>query len=373
MEPELEPEPLCTPGRKLPGDYVVVRPLGKGSYGEVCVSDDNTNDKLPTRAVKIMPNHNYSTVSEVSLLSMLDHPHIIKPINIESDLSLVYMYMPIYDKQPSQKNFGTIINRLLSALAYIHSLGIMHADLKPGNIIWKYEDYPVIIDFGISVLVPGNKPRYLNAYPDGFRFVLQSSPFRAPEIWNEDAFTCNADVWSLGCILFQLLSGKMLFPTDNKDIFFKMVSDIPMRVSQNIPEQYRQIILSMLTVDPQKRPTSIQLLNAPVDVHLRNFIPSPMNKFKESTHTLDKLVSYFKEYMKLTQIVKSDEGVNAWLQMAMPLLQMYITHDSVKELNPTTEIYAKYIAYLLTDSSFCDDPTFRFHSLIGLYTYVLRI
>ena len=73
----------------------------------------------------------------------------------------------------------------------------MHADLKPGNIIWKDEDYPVIIDFGISVLVPGNKPRYLNAYPDGFRFVLQSSPFRAPEIWNEDAFNCNADVWSL--------------------------------------------------------------------------------------------------------------------------------------------------------------------------------
>jgi len=134
-----------------PGDYVVSCPLGVGAYGEVYQCKDTSGRKY---AVKIMDKNRNSSFSEVSLVSMLNHPHIIKPLGIEQDPSYVYAY--IHKRDPVWSDFGEVIKCLLSTLTYIHSLNI-----KPGNTVWKTEDTPVIIDFGAAVFIPGNIPRYL--------------------------------------------------------------------------------------------------------------------------------------------------------------------------------------------------------------------
>lgn len=342
----------CKPGSCLPGDYVVSCPLGVGAYGEVYQCKDVSGRKC---AVKIMDKNRSNSFSEVSLISMLNHPYIIKPLGIEQDSSYVYMYMPIYRKYPVWSNFGKIIKCLLSTLAYIHSLNIMHADIKPSNTVWKSENTPVIIDFGAAVFVPSNIPRYLRTSRTDQVYFLQTCPYRAPEIWKKDTFTCNADIWSLGCTLFEFYTEDMLFPTDNYDIFLKMIPNIFTRVTTSIPNRYQQLLLNMLTVDSSQRPTASQLLGLPVNIPLTTYYEEQLNE----------LVYYFQIAINRTNIT-TNAGVNAWVQLAIPELQRYFT-DKHSEFTPET--YAKHIAYILTHSSRVYSPYPR---TISMYEYILQ-
>lgn len=347
---EKEKQGRCVAGQVLPGDYQVIKPLGKGGYGEVCAIDDPEGYR-PNRAVKIM-RYDYVSLMELSFLSMLNHPHIIQPLDVKyqdtEDGKMMYMYMPLYTGEPIWDDFDLVINRLLSALAYLQSFGICNGDLKNDNIVWRNVNDPVIIDFGLAVLVPDNKPRMLpvsgvNMYNEKKYDVLQTSFYRAPEVWNYQAFTCNIDVWSLGCILFKLISGKYLIPALTIDEFNDMLPLVERKVNKYIPLQYRSLILTMLTVDPQSRPNARELLGYDIPRQLRNFIPQP-----DCTDV--EFINYYRGAIIDSGVAVDDEDIARWIAFSSPMLYKFNTLLIEHKQENLKMYYAPYIAYLLTSS-----------------------
>lgn len=107
--------------------------------------------------------------------------------------------------------------QLFMALKTVHSVGIIHCDLKPDNILLKYENKSSIkvIDFGSSCQ-EGHK-----VYD-----YIQSRYYRSPEVVLEAGYDKAIDIWSVGCILFELLTGAPLFPAENESELFSMIIEV---------------------------------------------------------------------------------------------------------------------------------------------------
>jgi serine/threonine protein kinase len=206
--------------------------ISSGSYGSV--SFDSYNPRIAIK--KSSKNVFSASVCETSILSFLNHPNIIKPLSINySGDGSCEIFMERYlgnlandewlnHTEKIKKSPSTILIRLLgeiaSAMNYMHGCGIIHADLKTQNILFdvvkvdvadtkltnKWKIKPIICDFGISII---HNSEYSNTN-------LQTLNYRAPEvdhkyynsgdIW-ECAISDKIDVWSFGCIAFELFTG----------------------------------------------------------------------------------------------------------------------------------------------------------------------
>ncbi len=106
-------------------------------------------------------------------------------------------------RQLKAKDLQTIVRDLVKCLSFLHRFGIVHLDLKPENILVKNEltMNVKVIDFGSASFIEGGDYDY-----------LQTRPYRAPEVTFGCKYTFTADMWSLGCILYELVTGTVLFP-----------------------------------------------------------------------------------------------------------------------------------------------------------------
>lgn len=124
----------------------------------------------------------YEALGEIYILANLDHPFIIKP-HVSTNLSLTLPYYPF--KPTVTKDY---IIKLVSSVVYLHDNGILHADIKPDNIVTNEHNEPILIDFGLS-------QHYL-----GFEFINLSytKPFRPPEVKKNSSYSFSADIYALG-------------------------------------------------------------------------------------------------------------------------------------------------------------------------------
>lgn len=204
--------------------------IGGGTFSSVIY--DEYNPKIAIKNCE--PDVFESALKEVSILNYLQHPNIIKPLSINfSNNGGCKIFMERYEGSlhgPSwlecaariKKSPSTLLLRMLceitSAIDYMHKCGIIHADLKPQNILYKTYEYitaneeisltirPVICDFNTSVL---------EIHPEIYTHI-QSLNYRAPEV-NEKYSQCDdvkrcyisdkIDVWSIGCIAYELFTG----------------------------------------------------------------------------------------------------------------------------------------------------------------------
>lgn len=183
--------------------------LGEGTYSYVKTEGD--------KAVKVI-SHKYfeSAVREIGLINACNHPNIIKITDIEFDQTETLIYMKKYqcdlraymDKLkllPVDIVYG-ITKQIISGIAHVHSRGIIHGDVKPQNILLEYSsgsDIPgaIICDFGIAVI---NEEKYHTSR-------VQTCTYRAPEVdYNRSRvqYSFRIDLWSIGCILLEMASGK---------------------------------------------------------------------------------------------------------------------------------------------------------------------
>ncbi|KAI1714599.1 protein kinase domain-containing protein [Ditylenchus destructor] len=214
----------------LPPEYTFTDYLGGGNYGNVIKVKTADGEEL---AVKKMYDPFSSTVKarrvyrELKLLQLINHENIIRFVDIytpDSDFRcfknvyIVTNYAGVSLKQvlDKQKSAGIrlinfdhikyIIYQLLRALKYLHSANVIHRDLKPSNLSITEECDLTVLDFGLARTVSTNNDN-LTAY-------VISRWYRSPEViyWNSVSYNAKADVWSVGCILAELLTGKVLFP-----------------------------------------------------------------------------------------------------------------------------------------------------------------
>tara|TARA_R110002073_G_scaffold279026_1_gene443135 strand:- start:422914 stop:425649 length:2736 start_codon:yes stop_codon:yes gene_type:complete len=168
----------------------------------------------------------------------------------------------ISSKQLTAENLDEIIASVIKATGYLHSQGVIHRDLKPGNVLFSKDRNGKLVakitDFGISKDVLGDK-----TIEQSFTEGVGTPHYMAPEQFFKKKFGLNGevsertDIWAIGIILYRLLTGKLPFGHGLKD--YELIRD---EITQKevdlsgIPEQYKKIIAACLTKEANKRPSS---------------------------------------------------------------------------------------------------------------------
>ncbi|XP_051554622.1 serine/threonine-protein kinase STK11-like isoform X1 [Myxocyprinus asiaticus] len=254
---------------KLVGKYLMGDLLGEGSYGKVKEMLDS--ETLCRRAVKILkkkklrriPNGEANVKKEIQLLRRLQHKNVIQLVDVlyNEEKQKMYMVMEycvcgmqeMLDSVP-EKRFPVFqahgyFCQLLDGLEYLHSQGIVHKDIKPGNLLLTTDGTLKISDLGVAEAL------HPFAEDDTCRTSQGSPAFQPPEIANGlDTFSgFKVDIWSAGVTLYNITTSLYPFEGDN---IYKLFENIG-KGDYSIPEEcgplLSDLLRGMLEYDPVKR------------------------------------------------------------------------------------------------------------------------
>ncbi|CAK4633007.1 hypothetical protein LEN26_010887 [Aphanomyces euteiches] len=224
--------------------YQFIAALGRGSYGTVCSAKDlKTGEKVAIKRVSPMArkqNDAKHTLREICLMQSLGaHPNIVGIKNLfvnvaDDELYIVMDFMDtdmhrvIQSSQMlSESHYKYFLHQILRGVKHMHDNGVLHRDLKPGNILVTKNCQIKIADFGLARSVPKrNKPRPASAKtskehqdPDWQPMTehVVTRWYRAPELMlqPDGQYSTGVDMWSVGCIFAEILGRKAVFPGKN--------------------------------------------------------------------------------------------------------------------------------------------------------------
>lgn len=264
---------------KMLGKYVMGDLLGEGSYGKVKeVLDSET---LCRRAVKILkkkklrkiPNGELNLQREIQMLKTLKHKNVIELVDVLYNHEKEKMYLimeycvgglqDMLESAPTKKfplwQAHGYFCQLVDGLDYLHSHGIVHKDIKPGNLLLTLDGTLKISDLGVA--------EALDMFaPDDTCITSQGSPaFQPPEIANgaETFAGFKVDIWSSGVTLYNLTTGKYPFEGDNVYKLFESIGRGDVNIPDDLEEPLRNLLSGMLMKDPDTRFTLQRIRHHP--------------------------------------------------------------------------------------------------------------
>ena len=218
---------LFTRGEVIGDRFELTQPLGKGAFGAVWKAQDLAHDRTEV-AIKILLDRYRQDkkmlgrfVQEAKILDKLDHPNICKPLAWDAEGKDVYLAMEFIDGETLDTKFAGnskdkshvpaegiawICDHLCAAIAYAHQNDIVHRDLKPKNVMVNrrgQRPFVKVLDFGISKMLVGSE-----LDPTTVGRVLGSVLYISPEQVLGHELTRRADIFSLGTIIFELITLK---------------------------------------------------------------------------------------------------------------------------------------------------------------------
>jgi CheY-like chemotaxis protein len=269
-------------GSMIDGRYRLEAPLGRGAHGAVWRALDCDLNSLV--AVKLLANGSSTNPDaherfrrEGLALCRIRHPHAVDVKDIRTDSSGVpFLVMELLEghtleeelrrhrRLPSQRT-AEILEPICAALTTAHQKGVLHRDVKPSNIFLHREkgrEKVKILDFGVARFVGGHnlERRLSNAeVPPG------TPAYMAPERFSKGHYDGSVDCYSLGIMLYEMLTGDLPFSVDDGNILRLIrlhATQIPKPLRDLRPELstlLESIVLSALHKDPRKRPSVLQL------------------------------------------------------------------------------------------------------------------
>ncbi len=274
----VDPSPLRQPGEILAGKYRIERLLGQGGMGVVMAAKHLTLGKLV--AIKLMradlvvdPNAAQRFVREARAASRLRSEHIVRVIDLDTlDDGAPYMAMEYLEGEDlgallarrgsiSAAEAATCIAQVCEAVAEAHAAGIVHRDLKPANLFVtrRQDGSPCmkVLDFGVSKIIAGG-PLADDLTTTDTKALVGSPHYMAPEqLISAKSVDPRTDVWALGCILFQLISGRTPFAaTALAEVLASILRDeVPSldAVQPDVPPGFAAVVARCLDKDPARR------------------------------------------------------------------------------------------------------------------------
>ncbi|MDT8448553.1 MAG: protein kinase [Wenzhouxiangellaceae bacterium] len=264
------------------GRYEIVRELGRGSMSIVYEGFDGRIDRH--LAIKVLRNRYARDVNarqrflrEARAAGGLAHPNIVTVFDVGQAESAPYLVMELLDGGTLDKWLASdrldsmSIDRLLDlagqvvrALAYAHNQGVIHRDIKPANIHYDpATGLAKVMDFGIAAIERNT------ARSDAGENLAGTLTHMAPELFHGQAADARSDLYSLGVVLFQLLTGKLPFPaTDAESLVQQIVSHStlplePMR--QDTPRELVDLTYRLMALEPESRPASARQVAEEID------------------------------------------------------------------------------------------------------------
>jgi len=278
-------------------DYEEIKVIGRGQYGKAHLVRYTKDTQLyickTIDLTCLSKKERESALQEVELLRRLDHPNIVeykRSFFMGDTLAIAMQYCEggdianyIKDLAKRRERFLEVhimnyLVQILQALQYIHSERILHRDLKTSNLfLTKMKQLVKLGDFGISRVLEGSIEAALT--------VVGTPYYMSPEVCENKPYTFKSDVWSLGCVLYELCMLKHAFSADNLlGLVYKIVSDkyepIPKMYSLNL----NALIQRMLNKSADARPSVGDLLaESYVQSFMQDYVKTKGQCASEST------------------------------------------------------------------------------------------
>ncbi|MEW5956986.1 MAG: protein kinase [Chloroflexota bacterium] len=261
--------------------YEILEQIGQGGFATVYKARDTELDRLVAlKELKPVLLQDTNWVRrfrrEARAIAKLDHPRIVPVFDVSQAEERLFIVMRLVDGPSLEERLARqgrlawpkavdIVAAIAEGLDYAHAQGITHRDLKPANILLDPERGPLLSDFGLAKLA-GESSMSLTAQGS----VLGTPHYLAPEIWEGQAATPQADIYALGCILYEMLTGEKIFKGETPPAVmmahFKplsLASDWP----AGVPKGITQVIKKALAVKPTDRyATAGELAAALIDL-----------------------------------------------------------------------------------------------------------
>ncbi len=252
------------------GKYVIINKVGKGSTGNVYLSHDpyyrrdvaikvyNIEEDSDADRARVARKMFYN---EAHMVGMLQHPNIM-PIydageedgkyyvvteHIQGARTLAAYCRP--DNTLRVDDVVEIIYKCAKALHYAHGRGVIHRDIKPSNVMLTIDNDVRIIDFGIAICADAEVSR--------IEGIAGSPSYMSPEQVQSEELTSRSDIYSLGAVLYEMLTGFRPFRADNlSKLLHQIVYATPPPIHtyrDDLPEELEQVVAMTMQKDPDKR------------------------------------------------------------------------------------------------------------------------
>ena len=277
-------------------NYILLKPLGKGSFGEVFLSTKEGTNKLfatkkyLTKEVESPEKFKYLQ-NEILILKELNHPNICKLEEVKRTKNNYYLFMEYVDGlslsdclEEYMKKYNTpfseeivqyLTRQIIDAFKYIHEKNIMHRDIKLENIMVRFNNENdknnlnllnstiKIIDFGLSI--KGISARTIVGCPLTMapNLLKKYMNCMARKFTEEDVYDQKIDIWSIGVVCYHMLIGKSVFDAKFLDELFRKVEAGNYVLPINISKEAVSFFLSMLQYDSIKRLSAAELAQHP--------------------------------------------------------------------------------------------------------------
>ena len=259
---ELPSEEEPEPGSRF-GIYEILEELGEGGFSTVYKALDTETERLV--ALKVLHGEQFERaerfrqrfIEREELARELDHPHVIPVYAVGEERGIPYIVMEyvkggsLADRlsewfwRPSIRGILEIAHQVADGLEYLHQREIVHRDIKPANILLNLDDHVYLTDFGIAQVVES-----------AFRGMIVGTPeYLSPEaILHPEKVDGRADLYSLGIVLFELLTGEVPFRAGSPvEIMHQQVNqDLP-DLPEDLPVSLSRLVVNCLAKSPSER------------------------------------------------------------------------------------------------------------------------
>jgi len=252
------------------GPYRIVNAIGQGGMGHVFKAEHKLLGR--TEAVKVLPKHRCTPEAiaafqrEIRAQAQLDHPNLVRATYADHEGDTYFFvteYVPGTDLRRLVRRNGplphtiaaTIIAQAAEGLHYAHRRGLVHRDVKPGNLLVTPDGRTKVTDLGLAW---GLIDELAGAVPEKSHSLVGTADYMAPEaITDPDKIRPVSDVYALGCTLYYAVTGKVPFPGGNTaEKMQRHLSEVPLNplhFNPDLPEAFCDAIAQMMEKDPDRR------------------------------------------------------------------------------------------------------------------------
>jgi serine/threonine protein kinase len=314
-------------------NYTQSKLLGTGAYAEVYLAQQNdTSQSVAIKRVNVQKliSTNQNIEHEINLLKQIHHPHIVECLDSFKDNDEICIVMEYVSgstlrdflkntQHPLPETFiRKFIYQLFSAIIYLHNMGIIHRNINPENILISQEGDAKLTNFGLSCVV------------DSIRLSPQSyagtENYMSPEMIQQKPYSYSTDIWSLGCVFYEVLNNYHPFGTNMFDIIQNMNAGNIYPIPFPIPVDIQNLVTSMLVTIPENRIS----LNRVIEL---GFAPSLMKLL------LEQFEKHNQEIQTLTRKIRILDDQNQFLYQMIQTLG--ISNQEISSLAQKVKVIEK--------------------------------
>ncbi len=268
ISPEMKHRLMADMPRKL-GKYEVMDIVGRGAMGVVYLGYDPFADRKVAIKVHVIDQEDEHTIqlyrrmffNEAHMAGLLDHANVLSVFDAGVEGELPYIVMEYVQDARTLKDYCSVdallplkravevIFKCAKALDYAHRMGVIHRDVKPTNIMFTVDDDIKIGDFGIAKRTHSDTTQVMG--------MIGSPRYMSPEQAQEEEVNNQTDLFSLGIVFYELVSGRLPFEAQGfSRLMHKIINEEPTPIDHHradVPARLREIIMRCLEKDLDKR------------------------------------------------------------------------------------------------------------------------